>query len=132
MGRLIQADKRATLTEITTRYNRGMQQSICEATTHTTLRRMGYNSRRPHRVSLMSSTNRKKRLQFARAHYNWTVEDWKNVAWSDESPFLLRHSDGIVLVLDGIQMVESEFGVNRMRTWIHHALLPLCRLMVVM
>jgi len=35
------------LTEITTRYNRGMQQSICEATTRTTLRRMGYNSGRP-------------------------------------------------------------------------------------
>uniref|UniRef100_A0A8C6TY92 N-ethylmaleimide-sensitive factor attachment protein, beta b n=1 Tax=Neogobius melanostomus TaxID=47308 RepID=A0A8C6TY92_9GOBI len=49
MGRLIQADRRATLTEITTRYNRGMEQSICEATTRTTLRRMGYNSRRPHR-----------------------------------------------------------------------------------
>jgi len=30
-----------------------------------------------------------------------------------------------------IQMVETEFGVNRMRTWIHHALLPLCRLVVV-
>jgi len=28
-------------------------------------------------------------------------------------------------------MVESEFDVNRMRTWIHHALLPLCRLVVV-
>jgi len=42
MGRLIQADRRATLTEITTRYNRGMQQSsICEDTTRTTLRRMG-------------------------------------------------------------------------------------------
>ncbi|XDV20316.1 hypothetical protein PO909_025665, partial [Leuciscus waleckii] len=60
MGRLIQADRRATLTEITTRYNRGMQQSICEATTRTTLRRMGYNSRRPHRVPLISTTNRKK------------------------------------------------------------------------
>ncbi|XDV42643.1 hypothetical protein PO909_011266 [Leuciscus waleckii] len=93
MGRLIQADRRATLTEITTRYNRGMQQSICEATTRTTLRRMGYNSRRPHRVPLISTTNWKKRLQFARAHQNWTVEDWKNVAWSDESRFLLRHSD---------------------------------------
>jgi len=34
---------------------------------------------------------------------------------------LLRHSDGR----------ESEFGVNRMRTWIHHALLPLCSLVVV-
>jgi len=32
-------------------------------------------------------------LQFAGAHKNWTVEDWKNVAWSDESRFLLRHSD---------------------------------------
>jgi len=41
MGRLIQADRRATLTEMTTCYNRGMQQSICEATTHTTLRWMG-------------------------------------------------------------------------------------------
>uniref|UniRef100_A0AAY5KYE3 Transposase Tc1-like domain-containing protein n=1 Tax=Esox lucius TaxID=8010 RepID=A0AAY5KYE3_ESOLU len=75
MGRLIQADRRATLTEITTRYNRGMQQSICEATTRTTLRRMGYNSRRPHQVPLL-----KKRLQFAQAHQNWTVEDWKNVS----------------------------------------------------
>jgi len=68
MGRLIQADRRATLTEISTRYNRGMQQSICEATTRTTLRWMGYNIRRPHRVPLISTTNRKKRLQFARAH----------------------------------------------------------------
>ncbi|XDV38987.1 hypothetical protein PO909_008291 [Leuciscus waleckii] len=92
MGRLIQADRRATLTEITTSYNRGMQQSICETTTRTTLRRMGYNSKRPHRVPLISTTNRKKRLQFARAHQNWTVEDWKNVVWSDESRFLLRHS----------------------------------------
>jgi len=47
MGRLIQADRRATWTEITTRYNRGMQQSICKATTHTTLWWMSYNSRRP-------------------------------------------------------------------------------------
>lgn len=70
MARLVRADRRATVTEITTRYNRGMQQSICEATTRTTLRRMGYNSRRPHRVPLISTTNRKKRLQFARAHQN--------------------------------------------------------------
>jgi len=76
MGRLIQADRKATLTEITPRYNRGMQQSICEGTTCTILRRMGYNSRRPHWVPLISTTDRKKRLQFARAHQNWTV--WSN------------------------------------------------------
>jgi len=74
-----------------------MQQSIFEATTHSTLRWMGYNNRRPHWVPLISTTNRKKRLQFARAHQNWTVEDWKYVAWF-ESRFLLRHSDGRVRI----------------------------------
>ncbi len=54
---------------------------------------MGYSSRRSHRVSLLSAKNRKRRLQFAQAHQNWTIEYWKNVAWSDESRFLLRHSD---------------------------------------
>ncbi len=54
---------------------------------------MCYSSRRPHRVLLLSDKNRKRRLQFAQAHQNWTTEDWKNVAWPDESWFLL-HSDG--------------------------------------
>lgn len=38
------------------------------------------------------------RLQFLRTHQTWTLEDWKNVAWSDESRFLLRHSDGRVII----------------------------------
>ncbi len=28
----------------------------------------------------------------------WIIEDWKNIAWSDESRFLLRHSDGRVRI----------------------------------
>ncbi len=59
---------------------------------------MDYSSRRPHRVPLLSVKNRKRRIQFAPAHQNWTIEDWKNVAWSDESQFLLRHSDGRVRI----------------------------------
>ncbi len=59
---------------------------------------MGYSSRRPHRVPLLSAKNRERRLQLAQAHQNWTIEDWKNVAWSDESRFLLRHSDGRVRI----------------------------------
>ncbi len=97
-GRLVRDDRKATVTPITTRYNQGMQNTISEHTTSRTLKQMDYSSRRPHRVLLLSAKNRKRRLQFAQARQNWTIEDWKNVAWSDESRFLLRHSDGRVRI----------------------------------
>ncbi len=75
-----------------------MQNNISERTTHQTLKQMCYSSRRPHRVPLLSAKNRKRRIQFAQVHQNWTIEDWKNVAWSDESWFLLWHSDGRVRI----------------------------------
>ncbi len=98
MGRLVRDDRKATVTQITTRYNQGMQNNISERTTCRTLKQMSYSSRRPHRVPLLSAKNRKQRLKLAQAHQNWTIEDWKNVAWSDESRFLLRHSDGRVRI----------------------------------
>ncbi len=87
-----------TVTQITTRYNQGMQTTISEYTTPRILKQMGYSSRRPHRVPLLSAKNRKLRLQFTQGHQNWTIEDWKNVAWSDESRILLRHSDSRVRI----------------------------------
>ncbi len=98
MGRLVRDDRKATVTQITTRYNQGMQNTISQRTTHRTLKQMGYSNRRPHRVSLLSAKNRKRRQQFTQAHQNWTIVDWKNIAWSDESRFLLRHSDGRVRI----------------------------------
>ncbi len=119
MGRLVRDDRKATVSQITTHYNQGMQSTISERTTPRTLKQMGYISRRPHWVLLLSAKNRKRMLQFARAHQNWTIEDWKNVAWSDESLFLLRHSDG------------SEFGEKNRTVWILPALSQLFRLVVV-
>ncbi len=94
MDRLVRDDRKVT--QIITRYNQGMQNTISEHTTCWTLKQMGYSSWRPHRVPLLSAKNRKQRLQFTQTHQNWTIEDWKYVAWSDESQFLLRHSDGRV------------------------------------
>ncbi len=121
MGRLVRDDRKATVTQITTRYNQGMQNTISECTTRRTLKQMDYSSRRPHRVPLLSAKNRKRRLQLAQAHQNWTIEDWKNVAWSDESDDFCCD----------IQMVGSEFGVNNMKAWIHPALSQRFRLLVV-
>ncbi len=98
MGRLVRDDRKATVTQITTCYNQVMQNTISERTTRRILKQMGYSSRRSHRVLLLSAKNRKLRLQFTQVHQNWTIEDWKNVAWSDESRFLLRLSDGAVRI----------------------------------
>ena len=41
------------------------------------------------RKPLISKTNLKKRLQFAREHKDWTLEQWKKVMRSDESTFMV-------------------------------------------
>ncbi len=111
MDRLVRDDRKTTVTQINTRYNQDLQNSISEHTTHRTLKQMGSSSRRPHRVPLLSDKNRTRRIQFTQDQQNQTIEDCKNVAWSDESWFLLQHSD-----------VGSEFGVKKMKAWIHPAL----------
>ncbi len=107
MDRLVRDDRKTTVTQITTRYNQDLQNTISEHTTRRTLKQMGSSSRRPHRVLLLSDKNSTRRIQFTQTQQNRTIEDCKNVAWSDESWFLLQHSD-----------VGSEFGVKNMKAWI--------------
>jgi transposase len=43
---------------------------------------------------LLTKAHISKRLEWAKAHAHWTVEDWMTVIWSDESKFNLVGSDG--------------------------------------
>ena len=43
---------------------------------------------------LLSAKHRKARLDFAYAHKDWTIEDWKRVIWSDETKINRLGSDG--------------------------------------
>ena len=42
----------------------------------------------------LSKKNIKLRLEFARKHKEWTVDDWKRVIWSDESKICRFNSEG--------------------------------------
>jgi hypothetical protein len=42
----------------------------------------------------LSAKNAKARLEFAKRHQHWTVEDWKHVIWSDEAKINRFQSDG--------------------------------------
>ncbi len=104
MDRLVRDDRKTTVTQITTRYNQDLQNTISEHTTHRTLKQMDSSSRRPHRVPLRSDKNSTRRIQFTQTHQNWTIEDWKNVMSLD--------------FCCNIQMLGSEFGVKNMKAWI--------------
>ncbi|MCP4472962.1 MAG: hypothetical protein GY821_00010 [Gammaproteobacteria bacterium] len=66
---LIQRQHYNITSQITTHYNRGMHKRISDYTAHQILRQMGYSSRKPHLVLLLSAKNRKMRQQFAQAHH---------------------------------------------------------------
>lgn len=54
----------------------------------------GLHGRVPVKKPLISAKNRKARLDFARKHADWSVQDWKKALWSDESKFQMFGSDG--------------------------------------
>ncbi len=118
MGRLVRDDRKATVTQITS-----LQPTYAEyhLWTHNTSNPEadGLQQQKTTPVPLRSDKNSTRRIQFTQDHQNWTIEDWKNVPWSDESRLLMRHSD-----------VGSEFGVN-MKAWIYPVLSQWFRLVVV-
>ncbi|GFU60114.1 HTH_Tnp_Tc3_2 domain-containing protein [Trichonephila clavipes] len=59
---------------------------------------MGFRSRKSTRVLLLTARHKALRLALSRQHQHWTVDDWKHIAWSEESRSRLNRSDGRVWV----------------------------------
>ncbi len=88
MSRMVLRDRRITAGAIQAE----MQHRGVNVSAHTVRRRLliaGFLTRRPIRKPFLSKKMKKSRLEWARSHQNWTVDDWKKVLWSDESRFNL-------------------------------------------
>ena len=68
--------------------------SVSVATIKRTLVNAGMHGRIARRKPYLSRVNRKRRLRFALQHKNWSVEDWSQIIFSDESKFQLYKSNG--------------------------------------
>ncbi|MBJ5491542.1 transposase [Salmonella enterica subsp. enterica serovar Derby] len=98
LARIVTADRRATVQEITRQFNAGALKRVSSHTIQNHLLAMGYRSHRPTRVPQRTAHHRAQRLAWVREHHPWTLDMWKNVAWTDESRFTLVHADGRVRV----------------------------------
>jgi len=81
------------------------------------LRELGLYGRRPACKPYVSEKNRKTRLEFAKEHLNWTVKEWSNVIWTDESKFNLYGSDGIQYIR---RPIAKRFDPQYMKPTVKH------------
>ncbi|GBO00022.1 hypothetical protein AVEN_41626-1 [Araneus ventricosus] len=94
LRRLVKCDRRNTVDTLTAQMNQQCTRKLSRTTLQRTLLRIGLRSRRLISAPMLTSVHRKKHRAFALQHKHWTLEQWKKVAFSDESRFLLHRIDG--------------------------------------
>jgi hypothetical protein len=58
---------------------------ISASTVYRVLKEEGYSSYKRTMNPSLNKANKKARLTFCLVHKDWTLEDWKNVIWTDET-----------------------------------------------
>ncbi|KAL6352059.1 hypothetical protein LRP88_14872 [Fusarium phalaenopsidis] len=58
------------------------------------LKAAGFQKTKPTRKPGLTKKMRQERYKWCIAHQDWTLEDWKNVIWSDETSIILLHRRG--------------------------------------
>jgi transposase len=87
--------KLSTAVEATKNVQEAFGMQVCVETVRRVLRRGGLQSQVKQKKPRLSVKNIKARLDFARAHLDWTIDDWSRVIFFDESKINLFCSDGI-------------------------------------
>jgi len=95
---LISSRKAENASQITQILQEITNQSLTSQTTRNHLRKTGLKAVVKAKKPLLTKRHRKERLDFALAHQDWTVEDWKTVVWSDETKINRLGSDGRIWI----------------------------------
>ncbi|CAB5394308.1 unnamed protein product [Rhizophagus irregularis] len=80
-------NRRLCAKKLSTVWTARTKQPISGRTIRRNLKKVGLTACIPRKKPAMTETHRQARLEWARAHENWTVRKWKSVLFSDESTF---------------------------------------------
>ena len=90
---LISAEKADTAVDVTKALHNITNQSLHAQTVCCCLKVAGMKAVVKKKRPFLSKKHRKARMDFALAHQDWTVEDWKRVVWSYETKINRLGSD---------------------------------------
>ena len=122
---LITSKKAENASQITQILKEITNQSLTSQTTHNHIKKARMKSAVKTKKPLLTKIHRKERLDFALAHQDWTVEDWKTVVWSDETKINRLGSDGRIWVWkkpgealsDRLVKETKKFGGGSLMMW---------------
>lgn len=92
--RLITSHKAENATQVTRSLQEFVEGSISTKTVRRALRSAGLRPVVKCKRPSLTKRHKRERMDFALAHENWTLEDWKRVYWSDETKINRLGSDG--------------------------------------
>src|SRR3990167_2227295 len=97
---------------------------VSAQTIRRSLKQAGYASYVKKKRPFLSKKHKQARLKWAKEHCTWTVDEWRNVIWSDEAPFSLVDSQGREIVwsksgeLTGDMITPTKkFGGGKLMIW---------------
>src|SRR5271169_2145148 len=91
--RFITSGRAETATDVAKKLEEDLQSPVSRHTVARILRESGMHSVEKQKKPALSAKNVRSRLEFARRHQHWTVEDWKRIIWSDETKINRFQSD---------------------------------------
>ena len=91
---LITSGKAENASQITKTLMGIKNEPLSSQTIHRHLKKAGLKAVVKQKKPFLSKWHRRERLDFAIAHQYWTVDDWKQVVWSDETKINHLGSDG--------------------------------------
>lgn len=92
--RVVRADPKKTATDVASYARHNFHLIFTNRTARNILKRAKLFARRPASKPSLMQRHRQARLEFARGHKDWSVEDWAKVIWSDETRFNMYTPDG--------------------------------------
>nr|CAH7749621.1 unnamed protein product [Callosobruchus chinensis] len=87
IAQLARRERSVTVPLLRSQFQGTLNWVISTATIRRRVLASGLRCRRPLRVPLLTARHRTARLQWARAHQDWLLPQWRNVLFSDESRF---------------------------------------------